>query len=63
MPARFGALRHDDRGAGLDGLGSLFHALDLADQRSAAGGDARGITTRIAERQHHGAGAVLRGVV
>ena len=63
MPARFGALRHDDRGAGLDGLGSLFHALDLADQRGPTGCNACGIPAGVAERQHHGAGAVLRGVV
>lgn len=42
-PRCFSALRHDDSGSCLHGFGRLIHPLDLADQCSTDGCNARGI--------------------
>ncbi|WP_253261944.1 hypothetical protein [Ramlibacter montanisoli] len=60
MTARFATLRHQHRRTGFQRLRHLRHALHLAHQHRAAGGDPSCIGTRIAEGQHHGARLLLQ---
>src|SRR5438477_5319315 len=54
MAASFGALRHDDVGAGIEGTFGAVDILYLADKRDARRLDARGEGLLIAERQEEG---------